>query len=145
MPGCSPAPLSAAQAAALARAPGVRSAMPVASFPQTATGVQTLAVDAAQATNVVLLRPDQSALAEPVLFGKIRPAGGPGGATAAAAGVMLPDRTAGSTCSPGSARPPSAWLRPRSRCPSRTPTGTFSSSTRAPCPRTARFTPWPSA
>jgi hypothetical protein len=38
-------PLSAAQAGALARAPGVRQAMPVAPFEQTATNGVTLAVD----------------------------------------------------------------------------------------------------
>jgi ABC-type antimicrobial peptide transport system permease subunit len=99
-------PLSAAQAAALAQAPGVRHAMPVASFPQSSTGAQTLALDATQAADIVLLRPDQSALAEPALFGKISPAGvtgqagvtGPAGGTGAtgpAAGVTLPGGTAG--------------------------------------------------
>jgi hypothetical protein len=82
------APLSAAQAGALAQAPGVRHAMPVASFAQSSTGAQTLAIDAAQAADTVLMRPDQSPLSEPGLFGKIRPAG-------PAAGVTLPGQPAG--------------------------------------------------
>lgn len=82
------APLSAAQAGALAQAPGVRHAMPVATFAQSSIGAQTLAIDAAQAADTVLLRPDQSSLGEPGLFGKIRPAG-------PAPGVTLPSHTAG--------------------------------------------------
>ena len=79
-------PLSAAQAAALAGLPGVRHAMPVATFTQTTTGGETLAVDSAQAANVTLLRPDQSPLPAARLFGKIIPAG-------PASGVTLPGRT----------------------------------------------------
>ena len=74
-------PLSAAQAAALAGVPGVRYAMPVATFTETATGGQTLAVDSAQAANVALLRSDQSPLPAARLFGKITPAGPPSGVT----------------------------------------------------------------
>ena len=66
-------PLSAAQAAALAGLPGVRHAMPVATFTGTATGSQTLAVDSAQAANVTLLRSDQSPLPAAELFGTISP------------------------------------------------------------------------
>ena len=76
-------PLSAAQAAALAGLPGVRHAMPIATFTQTTTGGQTLAVDSAQAANVTLLRSDQSPLPAGRLFGKIIPAG-------PASGVTLP-------------------------------------------------------
>ena len=79
-------PLSAAQAAALVQLPGVRHAMPVATFTETATGSQTLAVDSAQAANVTLLRPDQSPLPAAELFGRISPAG-------PARGVTLPGRT----------------------------------------------------
>ena len=79
-------PLSAAQAAALAGVPGVRHAMPVAMFTETATGGETLAVDSAQAANVALLRSDQSPLPAAQLFGKIIPAG-------PASGVTLPGRT----------------------------------------------------
>ena len=67
-------PLSAAQAGALARAPGVRQAMPVAPFEQTATNGVTLAVDSGRAADVTLLRPDQSPVPAAGLFGKIRPA-----------------------------------------------------------------------
>jgi hypothetical protein len=81
-------PLSAAQAGTLVRLPGVRHAMPVASFPETATGGETIAVDSAQAANVSLLRPDQSALPEAALFAKIAPAGPAKGAT----GITLPGR-----------------------------------------------------
>ena len=79
-------PLSAAQAAALAGLPGVRHAMPVATFTETAAGGQTLAIDAAQAANVTLLRPDQTPRPAAELFGMIRPAG-------PASGVTLPGRT----------------------------------------------------
>ena len=78
-------PLSAAQAAALVQLPGVRHAMPVATFAETTTGGETLAVDSAQAANVTLLRPDQSPLPAAKLFGKIVPAG-------PASGVTLPGR-----------------------------------------------------
>ncbi|HEX3193163.1 MAG TPA: FtsX-like permease family protein [Streptosporangiaceae bacterium] len=80
-------PLSAAQAGALARAPGVRQAMPVASFEQTATSGVTLAVDSGRATDVTLLRPDQSPVPAAGLFGKIRPQ-----ASATPPGVILPGR-----------------------------------------------------
>ena len=72
--------LSPAQAAALARTPGVRHAMPVAAFPQTATNAVTLAIDAKQAASVTRLRADQSALPAARLFGTIVPAGPPPGA-----------------------------------------------------------------
>jgi hypothetical protein len=65
-------PLSAAQASALAGTPGVRHAMPVASFAQTDTNGVTLAVGAGQAADVTMLRPDQSPPPEAALFGKIR-------------------------------------------------------------------------
>ncbi|HMH93326.1 MAG TPA: FtsX-like permease family protein, partial [Streptosporangiaceae bacterium] len=80
-------PFSAAQAGALARAPGVRQAMPVAPFEQTATDGVTLAVGSAQAADVTLLRPDQSPVPAAELFGKIRPSGPP-------PGVTLPGRAA---------------------------------------------------
>ena len=80
-------PLSAAQAAALARVPGVRQAMPVASYTEQATGAQVLALDARQAPGVVLLRGDQSPLPEAGLFARLRPAGPP-------AGIALPGRPA---------------------------------------------------
>jgi hypothetical protein len=79
-------PLSAAQAGALARAPGVRQAMPVAPFEQTATNGVTLAVDSRRAADVTLLRPDQSPVPAAALFGKIRPPGPP-------PGVILPGRS----------------------------------------------------
>ena len=80
-------PLSPAQAAALPRVPGVRRAMPVASFTEQATGSQVLALDAGQAPGVVLLRADQSSLPEASLFARLRPAGPP-------AGLALPGRPA---------------------------------------------------
>ena len=78
-------PLSAAQAGALVQLPGVRHAMPVASFTQAATNSETIALDSAQAASVTLLRPDQSALPAAALFAKIIPAG-------PATGVTLPGR-----------------------------------------------------
>ena len=66
-------PLSAAQAAALVQLPGVRHAMPVAMFAETATGGETLAIGSAQAANVTLLRSDQSPVPAAQLFGKIIP------------------------------------------------------------------------
>ena len=80
-------PLSAAQAGALERAPGVRQAMPVAPFEQTATDGVTLAVDSGRAAEVTLLRPDQSPVPAAGLFGKIRPR-----APATPPGVILPGR-----------------------------------------------------
>ncbi|MBV9095316.1 MAG: hypothetical protein JO132_15805 [Streptosporangiaceae bacterium] len=71
-------PLPAAQAAALARTPGVRHAMPVSVFSQ-ATGSETLALDARQAAGVVLLRADQSPLPKAGLFRAILPGGPPPG------------------------------------------------------------------
>ena len=79
-------PLSAAQATALVQLPGVRHAMPVAMFPETATGGETLAIGSAQAANVTLLRSDQSPVPAAQLFGKIIPTG-------PASGVTLPGRT----------------------------------------------------
>ncbi len=67
-------PLSAAQAAALQATPGVRHAMPVATFTQNSTGGQTIALDAAQAPDVLLLRADQTSLPESALLAKITPA-----------------------------------------------------------------------
>jgi predicted lysophospholipase L1 biosynthesis ABC-type transport system permease subunit len=80
-------PLSAAQAAALARVPGVQHAMPVVSVTEQATGAQVIALDARQAPGVVLLRADQSPLPEAGLFARLRPAGPP-------AGIALPGRPA---------------------------------------------------
>jgi FtsX-like permease family len=76
-------PLTAAQAGALVRLPGVRHAMPVATFPQYATSGDALAVDSSQAGEVTLLRADQSALPAAALFGAIRP-------SRPAPGVTLP-------------------------------------------------------
>jgi hypothetical protein len=59
--------------------------MSVATFPQSSIGAQTVALDSTQAADVVLIRPDQSPLAEPRLFGKIAPTG-------FSAGVTLPGR-----------------------------------------------------
>jgi len=72
-------PLSPAQAAELSRAPGVRQAMPVASFTGQATGSQTLALNARQAASVVLLRADQSPTSEASLFAMLQPGGPPPG------------------------------------------------------------------
>ena len=80
-------PLSAAQAAALTRVPGVRHAMPVASFTEQATGSQVLALDARQAAGVVLLRADQSPLPVAGLFARLLPAAPP-------PGLALPGRPA---------------------------------------------------
>ena len=86
-------PLSAAQASALVRTPGVRHAMPVAPFPQPATNGMTLAVGSSQAADVTLLRPDQSPLPAAGLFSKIQLSKGqPGGSSP---GVMLPGRATG--------------------------------------------------
>ena len=79
-------PLSAAQAAALVQLPGVRHAMPVATFTETDTNTDILAIGSAQAASIALLRPDQSPLAPASLFAKITPAG-------PAPGVTLPGRT----------------------------------------------------
>jgi hypothetical protein len=80
-------PLSAAQAASVVSLPGVEHAMPVASFPQTATNGEVLALNSDQAANVVLLRADQSPVSAAALFGKIARTGPP-------SGVALPGRAA---------------------------------------------------
>jgi FtsX-like permease family len=80
-------PLSAAQAASVVSLPRVEHAMPVASFPQTATNGEVLALNSDQAANVVLLRADQSPVSAAALFGKIARTGPP-------SGVALPGRTA---------------------------------------------------
>jgi hypothetical protein len=80
-------PLTAAQAGALVRTPGVQHAMPVATFTQYATNGQALAVDAGQAADVTLLRADQSARPVAALFSTIRPSG-------PAPGVTLPGHLA---------------------------------------------------
>ena len=83
-----PQPLSAAQAARLARAPAVRNAMPVVVVPSaTNAGSSLLALDPSQAAHTVLLRPDQSPLPAATLFRKIRPGG-------ARPGVSLTGQTA---------------------------------------------------
>ncbi len=79
-------PVSAAQAGAIASAPGVRHAMPVARLGYGDTG-QAVAVDAAQAASITLLRPDLSALPATALFRRIAPAG-------RAVGLTFPGRPA---------------------------------------------------
>jgi FtsX-like permease family len=79
-------PLTPAQAGALARLPGVRHAMPVATFDETSTNGpttvngETLALDSGQAADVTLLRADQSPQPAAALFARIAPAGPPPGA-----------------------------------------------------------------
>ena len=79
-------PVSAAQAGAIATAPGVRDAMPVAQLGYGDTG-QALAVDATQAASTTLLRPDLSALPATALFRRIAP-------RAQAPGLTFPGRPA---------------------------------------------------
>ncbi|HUN35159.1 MAG TPA: FtsX-like permease family protein [Trebonia sp.] len=81
-----PQPAAPGQAEAIAAAPGVRAAMPVAQLGYGSVG-QGMALDAATAARVVLLRPDLSALPEAALFRRITPDGGP-------PGLMLPGRAA---------------------------------------------------
>jgi hypothetical protein len=83
----SPGPLTAGQASAISRLPGVQYAMPVAAFPAIAGNGATLAIDARQAAAVALLRPDQSPRPAAGLFARIV-APGP------APGVVLPGRPA---------------------------------------------------
>ena len=80
-------PLSLAQADALQQAPGVRHAMPVATFTEPAGNTETLAIDAAQAANVALFRADASSLPAARLFGQI-------GLDPPARDVVLPGRPA---------------------------------------------------
>jgi hypothetical protein len=106
-------PLTAAQAGALVRVPGVRHAMPVAAFPQYAIDGETLAIDASQAADVSLLRADQSPLPAARLFTKIRPSTGGHGVpgTEQATGLMLPAHTAEVRLA-GRLGPPSPQLAP---------------------------------
>ena len=80
-------PLSAAQAAGVTQLPGVQHAMPVATFPQTVSNSQLLALNSGQAADVALLRADQSPVNATVLFGKIARTGPP-------SGVALPGHAA---------------------------------------------------
>ncbi len=82
-------PLTAEQAGALAGSPGVRRAMPVASFLRTDTNAVTLAIDAGQAARVVRLRPDQSPAAAGPLFARIQPSGPPPGVTRPGRGLAF--------------------------------------------------------
>ena len=106
-------PLTAAQAGALVRVPGVRHAMPVAAFPQYAIDGETLAIDASQAADVSLLRADQSPLPAARLFTTIRPSTGGHGVpgTEQATGLTLPARTAEVRLT-GRLGPPSPQLAP---------------------------------
>jgi len=79
-------PVTAAQAGAIATAPGVREAMPVAQLGYGDTG-QALALDATRAASTTLLRPDLSALPATALFRRIAPVG-------RAPGLTLPGRPA---------------------------------------------------
>jgi FtsX-like permease family len=76
-------PLTVAQAAAVTSEPGVRQAMPVATFSSASGASELLAVGAAHADGVALLRPDQSPVPESALFAKIR-------GTSQVLGVRLP-------------------------------------------------------
>jgi FtsX-like permease family len=80
-------PLSAAQAAGVVQRPGVQHAMPVATFPQTVSNSQLLALNSGQAADVALLRADQSPVNATALFGKIARTGPP-------SGVALPGHAA---------------------------------------------------
>lgn len=73
-----PRPVSPGQAHAIATAPGVRAAMPVARLGYGPAG-QGMALDTATAAHVVLLRPDLSPLPEAALFRRLTPAGEPPG------------------------------------------------------------------
>ena len=72
-------PLSAAQAAALVELPGVQHAMPVATFAQSVSNSEVLAVNSGQAADVTLLRADQSPVNATALFAKIGRTGPPSG------------------------------------------------------------------
>jgi len=65
-------PLTAAQAASLTSLPGVRNAMPAADFTYATGTGDVLAVDAASAPDVSLIRSDQAGQPLSTLFGKIR-------------------------------------------------------------------------
>ena len=80
-------PLSAAQAAGVVQLPGVQHAMPVATFPQTVSNSQLLALGTQEAADVTLLRADQSPVTAAALFGKIARTGPP-------SGVALPGHAA---------------------------------------------------
>jgi hypothetical protein len=79
-------PLPAGRVAAIQHAPGVRSAMPVASFNGGFSG-EVIALDADQAAGTALVRSDQSALPLAALWKKITPA-------RAGPGLVLPGRPA---------------------------------------------------
>jgi hypothetical protein len=72
------APVSAGATTTISGAPGVRAAMAV-SVNQVATPSQVVAIDAAQAPKVALLRADQASLPPAPLLRSITPASSPGG------------------------------------------------------------------
>jgi len=67
-------PLTAAQAGALTSRPGVRHIMPAAIFTSAAGIGQVMAIGAANAAGVTLLRPDQAGVPANALFARIRAA-----------------------------------------------------------------------
>ena len=71
-------PLSAGATTTISQAPGVRAAMAV-SVNQVATPAEVVAIDAAQAPTVALLRGDQSSLPPDALLRSITPTSPPGG------------------------------------------------------------------
>jgi hypothetical protein len=79
-------PVSLSRVAAIQHAPGVRSAMPVASF-NGGIGGQVIALDARRAAATVAMRPDELALPLAALWRKITPA-------RAGPGLVLPGRPA---------------------------------------------------
>jgi hypothetical protein len=92
------APLPLGQVDAVQHEPGVRSAMPVASF-NGGSGGEVIALDAGRAAATALVRPDESALPLAALWKKITPA-------QAGPGLVLPGRPARLELT-ATARPPS--------------------------------------
>jgi hypothetical protein len=84
-------PLPLGRAGTIAHAPGVLGAMPVTTFN---TGFDVFALDAAAATDTVLLRPDLSALPLTALWNRITPARPGPGLALPGPGLALPGRPA---------------------------------------------------
>ena len=94
-------PAGPGQAAAIARAPGVLGAMPVARDGIAAGQSEILALTARQAAATVLLRPDLSALSPAALWRRITPA--------RTAGLAIPGRPARLAVSATLSRPARAF------------------------------------
>ena len=131
-------PLPLSRSAAIAQAPGVRTAMPAAMIN---SGFDVLALDATKAARTVLLRPDLAGLPPSALWRRITPghaAAGTPGPALALPGLARP----GWRWPPGPGRRAASWARCRPACPCRTAPASSTPSRPGRCRPTAASTSW---